>query len=173
MRLVEDEDLLRALSEISYLGLDRRHLQRIREFRKVHVFFQRVGLEQVVGELGTVAPLKISKDEVDPFVQVGAHEVRLQGKAVFHDEVLRTGSPTRQSYVVHPLFEVVEAQVEIVRIPEEAAVAEVKLGGHFFVVGEKLEDVLPGNVDVVEDFVGRTSHGFILQFQDVAGHDSD
>ena len=61
-------------------------------------------------------------------------------------------------------FEVIKPKVQILSISEEASVAEVKFRSHFLVVRKKLQNILPRNVDVMEDFVWWTSHGFILQF---------
>ena len=69
---------------------------------------------------------------------------------------------------MHFLLQVVQTKLEIVLIFQEASVAKEELWGEFFVVWENIEDVLPGNVDVMKDLIGRSSYRFVLYFQNVA-----
>ena len=68
-------------------------LQRIGNRFEVHIFFQRMRLEQIVGELRSVSLLAKSEHQVNPLIKIGANVVAFQRVPVFHNEVLGAASP--------------------------------------------------------------------------------
>lgn len=86
---------------------------------------------------------------------------------IFENEIVWGRCPEWKADVADFLLDVILAEVHPCLIYQKISITEVKLGNDLFVVGEELEDVLPGYDDVVEDFVGRAADGFVLDFEDL------
>ena len=98
------------------------------------MLLQGMWLKEIVGELRSLTSLKVPKDQVDPFMKIGADMVAFESKSVLHNKVLMARRPSRQANIANLLLQMIESKLKIGPIFHERPVAEIEFWDQLFVI---------------------------------------